>query len=252
MDERLLIVTSYFRLNTPLNLSVSLSLTKRMLRMLSSLKIWSMSPCTVLKGRFPTYAVNGGSDGSSFCFLGPPEVPAPVRGLKGEEEQQKMQQQQILVFLLCICDLHSKKHVCFFFAAAKAQVTAVTAVTLTSQAWPQTPEYFKVIYCMCTSGWIHISCTFVYHVAYVIFYSITVGFSFQTSMLIMFCFFIFSSPTGVFSNLHSEKVKQLISEHIILRSSTNQILSWAQLHAVFMMKKNNYEATCEAPTFKST
>lgn len=50
--------------------------------MLSSLKMMSMSPCTVLNGRFPTYAVNGGSVGSSFCFLGPPE-PLPPRGLMG-------------------------------------------------------------------------------------------------------------------------------------------------------------------------
>lgn len=51
--------------------------------MLSSLKMMSMSPCTVLKGRFPTYAVNGGSVGSSFCFLEPPEPPPPPRGLEG-------------------------------------------------------------------------------------------------------------------------------------------------------------------------
>lgn len=68
----------------PLNLSVSLSLTNRTLRMLSSLKMMSMSPCTVLKGRFPTYAVNGGSVGSSFCFRGPPGPPLPPpRGLTG-------------------------------------------------------------------------------------------------------------------------------------------------------------------------
>lgn len=142
MDERFLIVTAFFWLNTPLNLSVSLSLTKRMLRMLSSLKIWSMSPCTVLKGKFPTYAVNGGSDGSSFCFLGPPEVPAPVRGLRRRKSSKKMQQQQILVLLLCIFDLHYRKHVFFPTAAKEWSLQR-------SQAWPQTPEYFKVIYCMC-------------------------------------------------------------------------------------------------------
>lgn len=98
MDERLLIVTSYFWLNAPLNLSVSLSLTKRMLRMLSSLKIWSMSPCTVLKGKFPTYAVNGGSDGSSFCFLGPPEVPAPVRGLRRRKSSKECSNNKHLFF----------------------------------------------------------------------------------------------------------------------------------------------------------
>lgn len=73
----------------PLNLSVSLSLTNRTLRILSSLKMMSMSPCTVLNGRFPTYAVNGGSVGSSFCFLGPPG-PLPPRGLMagGTEDRQ--------------------------------------------------------------------------------------------------------------------------------------------------------------------
>ena len=38
----------------PLNLSVSLSLTRRTLRTLRSLNMLSMSPCTVLKGRLPT------------------------------------------------------------------------------------------------------------------------------------------------------------------------------------------------------
>lgn len=35
----------------------------------------SMSPCTVLKGRFPTYAVKGGSVGSSFCLREPRPPP---------------------------------------------------------------------------------------------------------------------------------------------------------------------------------
>lgn len=98
MDERLLAGKAFFWLNTPLNLSVSLSLTKRMLRMLSSLKIWSMSPCTVLKGKFPTYAVNGGSDGSSFCFLGPPEVPAPGRGLGRRKSSKRYSNNKYVFF----------------------------------------------------------------------------------------------------------------------------------------------------------
>lgn len=113
MDERLLIVTSYFWLNAPLNLSVSLSLTKRMLRMLSSLKIWSMSPCTVLKGKFPTYAVNGGSDGSSFCFLGPPEVPAPVRGLRRRKSSKECSNNKHL-FFYCASVIYIIKNMLFF------------------------------------------------------------------------------------------------------------------------------------------
>lgn len=65
---------------SPLNLSVSLSLTSRTLLTLRSLKMASMSPCTVLKGRLPTYAVYGGSVGRSFCLRGPPG-PLPPLGL---------------------------------------------------------------------------------------------------------------------------------------------------------------------------
>lgn len=105
----------FFWLNTPLNLSVSLSLTKRMLRMLSSLKIWSMSPCTVLKGRFPTYAVKGGSDGSSFCFLGPPEVPAPGRGLERRKSSERDTSKKTCSFIMHRSATSQKT--CFVFAA---------------------------------------------------------------------------------------------------------------------------------------
>lgn len=84
----------------PLNLSVSLSLTNRTLRMLSSLKMMSMSPCTVLNGRFPTYAVNGGSVGSSFCFLGPPG-PLPPRGLMGGGTEDRQTGTQVKRIVWC-------------------------------------------------------------------------------------------------------------------------------------------------------
>lgn len=55
----------------------------------------SMSPCTVLKGRLPTYAVYGGSVGSSFCLRGPPGPPGP-RGLSRSITGQQAVHFQVL------------------------------------------------------------------------------------------------------------------------------------------------------------